>query len=213
MSILVDQDRKGIVSAIHLSSDDIDEFTRDYHSLRDSLGDDDDDDEEDVALETLALERLTHLAQSWMQTVLGLDNFYSGSNPLEVVRDICTMLSIGLVSFSGSHVCRFDINLWEEEVEEISTEFHSFIFQPRKLACLDDFIGGPAWILRGRYWEEEQEPQGAKLSLTVQDVQELWGPVSLLGGTADEAPVIRTERGFIVPLPRGQQTKSSTPLC
>jgi hypothetical protein len=52
----------------------------------------------------------------------------------------------------------------------------------------------------------EQEVQtGLKVSLTVQDLQELWGPVWLVGGTADEGPIIRTERGFIAPLPREEQ--------
>jgi hypothetical protein len=36
--------------------------------------------------------------------------------------------------------------------EEIPIGFHGYAFKPRKLACLEDFIGGPAWVLsKDRY--------------------------------------------------------------
>lgn len=41
---------------------------------------------------------------------------------------------------------------------------------------------------------------GLKVSLTVQDLQELWGPVWLVVGTSDRSPIIRTERRFIIPI-------------
>ncbi|KAJ5407754.1 hypothetical protein N7509_001637 [Penicillium cosmopolitanum] len=112
------------------------------------------------------------------------------------------ILPLALVSFSGSHVCRFDINLWDEHHDEIPVGL-DFSFQSQELACLKDFIGGPAWVL-GKMGEQEVQT-GLKVSLTVQDLQELWGPVWLVGGTADEGPIIRTERGFIAPLPREEQ--------
>ncbi|KAJ5974529.1 hypothetical protein N7481_011739 [Penicillium waksmanii] len=112
------------------------------------------------------------------------------------------LLPLALVSFSGSHVCRFDINLWSEHHDEIPVGL-DFSFQSQELACLKDFIGGPAWVL-GKAGEQEVQT-GLKVSLTVQDLQELWGPVWLVGGTADEGPIIRTERGFITPLPRDEQ--------
>ncbi|KAJ6071819.1 hypothetical protein N7499_009833 [Penicillium canescens] len=136
----------------------------------------------------------------------------SSSNLEGLVRGLCIVLSIGLLSFTDSHVYRFDLKVWNKEMEEIAVGLDEYSFQPRKLACLDDFVGGPAWILGQGTKKEQQQQEGMKLSITIQDLQELWGPVSLLGGTADEAPVIRTERGFIVALPREQQTSSYTPL-
>ncbi|RMJ28580.1 hypothetical protein PHISP_00540 [Aspergillus sp. HF37] len=82
-----------------------------------------------------------------------------------------------------------------------------YSFKPRELACLTDFIGGPAWVL-GRT-ETQTEKRRLKVSLIVQDLQELWGPVWIVGGTADEGRVIRTERGYIIPLPREEQSDAS----
>ncbi|KAJ5889903.1 hypothetical protein N7504_010713 [Penicillium tannophilum] len=116
---------------------------------------------------------------------------------------LATTLLVGVVSFSGSHVCSFDVNLWSGSVSEIPVGF-GFSFRRRDLACLKDFVGGPAWVLgRSRAKSEEVE---MKVSLTVQDLQELWGPVWLVGGTRENGSIIRTERGFVVPLPRPQQS-------
>ncbi|KAJ5920587.1 hypothetical protein N7516_011445 [Penicillium verrucosum] len=116
---------------------------------------------------------------------------------------LATALLVGVVSFSGSHVCSFDVNLWRKSVSEIPVGF-GFFFRRRDLACLKDFVGGPAWVL-GRS-REKSEGIRMKVSLTVQDLQELWGPVWLVGGTRENGPIIRTERGFVVPLPRHQQS-------
>ncbi|OQE00630.1 hypothetical protein PENVUL_c048G07399 [Penicillium vulpinum] len=116
---------------------------------------------------------------------------------------LATALLVGLVSFSGSHVCSFDVNLWRRSVIEIPVGFE-FSFRRRDLACLRDFVGGPAWVL-GRQ-SVKSNGTGVKVSLTVQDLQELWGPVWLVGGTRENGPIIRTERGFVVPLPPDQQS-------
>jgi len=188
MSILIeDEDRDGVAKAFHVSLDDIDSLIQ-------------------TILDTLDEELLKASTKRWMQKVLNIeDRALSSYDLVGVLRSLCGILSIGLVSFSGSHVCRFDANLWGKEVENITVGLEGYTFKPRKLACLDNFIGGPAWILG----KAATPSKGVKISLTLQDLEELWGPVSLVGGTADEAPVIRTERGFIVPLPREQQSSSS----
>ncbi|KAJ5509781.1 hypothetical protein N7527_011924 [Penicillium freii] len=186
ISILIeDQDRDGIANGFQISFNQINAL------LQNILG-------------TLEEDALNKLTKEWMQTLLNIQQDFSDFNLVETLRSLCTILSIAIVSFSGSHVCRFDDNLWGQEMEEIPVGFDGYAFKPRKLACLDDFIGGPAWIL-GKAFSPSEE---MKISFTVQDLQELWGPVSLVGGTADEAPVIQTERGFIVPLPQQQQSSS-----
>lgn len=117
---------------------------------------------------------------------------------LPSLRFLCKVLSVGLISFAGSHVCRFDINLRDESVETIPVRF-GLKFTLRKLACLDEFIGGLAWIL-GKHDSTASPETGIKVSLTVQDFKQLWGPIWLLGGTPFEAPAIKTEMGFINPL-------------
>ncbi|KAJ5823845.1 hypothetical protein N7447_006185 [Penicillium robsamsonii] len=148
-------------------------------------------------------ELLKRAIQRWMQKVLNVeDKALSDCDSVGILRFLCGILSIGLVSFSGSHVCRFDMNLWNENMEKIPVGFDGYAFRPQKLACLDDFVGGPAWVLG----KTSAQSDGMKICFTVQDLQELWGPVSLVGGTADEGPVIQTERGFIIPLPQDRQT-------
>ena len=229
MSLLVeDQDQNEIASAFHISLDQIDFFISRLQSYMDSLDE----------------QAIMKLTKKWIQQILNVqDGAFADVDLMGSVRILCQVLSIGLVSFSGSHVCRFDDNLWDQQMEEIPIGFHGYAFKPRKLACLEDFIGGPAWVLsKDRYpaetlehprrpnggygpppqgretlqetqkepygeppmaWKplQEQSQLGMKVSFTVQDLQELWGPVSLVGGTGDEGPVIRTERGFIVPVP------------
>lgn len=80
-----------------------------------------------------------------------------------------------------------------------------YSFRPRRLACLEDFIGGPIWVLGESQETSESHQERLKLSLTVNDLQELWGPVWFVGGKEDEGPIIRTARGYIVPLPRSEQ--------
>ncbi|KAJ6072353.1 hypothetical protein N7467_010438 [Penicillium canescens] len=189
MSILIeDQDRDGIASAVHVSLSQVGTLLQ---TFVDPFKDD-------------ASKRFT---KNWIQMLLNVeDKALSDFDSVEILRFLCTILSIGIVSFSGSHVCRFDDNLWDQEMEEIAVGFDGYAFKPRNLACLDDFIGGPAWILG----KASAPSEGMKISFTVQDLQELWGPVSLVGDTTDEAPVIQTERGFIIPLPRERQSSLST---
>ena len=59
---------------------------------------------------------------------------------------LATTLLVGLLSFSMSHVRPFDANVWHSPVSENSVGF-GFFFRRRDLACLKDFIGGPAWVL------------------------------------------------------------------
>lgn len=77
-------------------------------------------------------------------------------------------LPLGLVSFSGSHVCRFDINPWGVAMERIRVD-HEYSFSHRQQACLKDFVGGPVWVLGKN--EPQSEQAGFKVSLRVQDLQ------------------------------------------
>lgn len=184
---------------------------------------------------------LNQRAKDWIQSILGSNEADTlDLDLLDSLRILCSILSIGLVAFSGSHVCRFDVTNWGQQMEQIPIGLDQYAFRARKLACLDDFIGGPAWVL-GKTEDQQTAPKntgeketsesaspgdgsklqqtrqdsndesrvhpGMKVSLSVQDFDELWGPISLVGGSPDSELSIRTERGFIVPLPRDQQSE------
>ncbi|KAL2818746.1 hypothetical protein BDW59DRAFT_165405 [Aspergillus cavernicola] len=83
-----------------------------------------------------------------------------------------------------------------------------YSFARQQLACLDAFVGGPVWVLGPT--RRPLNVSGLMVSLTLRDLQQLWGPVWLVGGTEDAAPAIRTERGFIIPVSRNKQ-KTSQP--
>jgi len=101
---------------------------------------------------------------------------------------------LGLVSYSGSHVNRFDLTAYSKPV----IAFHltgDFTFRQRRLACLEEFIGGPAWIL-------ERFPKDCEsywVSISTDDFADLWGPLSLAEENDGPGSIkcIYTERGVI----------------
>ncbi|KAJ5634279.1 hypothetical protein N7528_002121 [Penicillium herquei] len=125
------------------------------------------------------------------------------TSPVALAKMLCAITTIGLLSFSGSHVCRFDESVWGQEIDEIHVGA-GLSFRRRELACLRNFIGGPIWVL-GKSEQSMQPAHRLKISLLVQDLQDLWGPAWLVGRTPEEGKVIRTERGYIVPVPKDQQ--------
>jgi hypothetical protein len=241
MSFLVeDKDQSAIACACHISLDQV-------KTLSDQL---------QGIMEPPYEQQIMELTRTWTQKILNTQHRAFADDWMVSLRVLCMILSIGLLAFSGSHVCRFDVTLWNREMEKICIGSYDYAFRPRKLACLDDFIGGPAWVLSKAHTPAEMNDQphqenrsdgssmqesmkvayktqettddktsmlrnkhhrqrepGMKISCTVQDLEILWGPVWLVGGTRDEAPVIRTERGFIVPVSRQPQASEHGIEC
>lgn len=191
-SILVrDQSRSNVANAVRISIHDIDDALNRMSPLAIAAG----------------ISQFTSIFE-WpmLHDLFGDPSSDSNWDQLEYLQFLTNALSVGLVAFSGSHVCRFDENLWGEELSEINVgQGHSFAL--RDLACLKEFVGGPAWILETD--RDVSQMEGLKVSLTVKDLQELWGPVWLMGGGEDEGVFIRTETGYIIPLPRQEQTDQS----
>ncbi|KAL4922952.1 uncharacterized protein BDV17DRAFT_38524 [Aspergillus undulatus] len=119
------------------------------------------------------------------------------------LNSICRALPLGIVSFAGSHTCAFDVNSWGQEINDISVGF-GYNFSRRQLACLNEFIGGPVWVLSSA--KRMTDSPGMMVCLTVKEFQQLWGPVWIVGGTETMASMIRTERGYIIPVSRDKQT-------
>ncbi|KAF9893461.1 hypothetical protein FE257_010773 [Aspergillus nanangensis] len=181
--------RPGVAEAIHIPL--LDMFPT--HGTRINASDDDN---------VSSFWRLPGL--SWLEETLSTHDNTSRLNFL------CAMLSIGLVSFSGSHVCRFDIDITGNPVEVIPVGL-GYSYNIRKLACLDSFIGGPVRVLGKN--EPSDRQRALKVALTVEDLQELWGPIWLLGGSsAGEGRIIRTERGYIIPVWRHEQRRANSEI-
>ncbi|RJE19808.1 ZnF_C2H2 [Aspergillus sclerotialis] len=185
MNILVEYTfQPDIATTVHISSDQI-------KSLIDSF----------CGNDPVATSRIFLLADR----LRGVDDFKESRDLESELSFICSVLCIGLLSFSGSHVCRFDIKI-AQPTENISVGL-GYSFRLRKLACLSDFVGGPAWVLCRS--ESQPSEHDMKVSLTVQDFQELWGPVWMLGDSPDEGPVLRTERGYVVPLSKQGENRTN----
>jgi len=120
---------------------------------------------------------------------------------------IWNVLALGLISFSGSHVCRFDQTVWSLSMKEFDVGY-GYKFALRDLACMDELIGGPAWVLV-RASENTKVPR-LQVSLTLKQFAELWGPAWFINLDIDgsnPATLVRTERGYIVPLPNANSKK------
>lgn len=103
-----------------------------------------------------------------------------------LLGQVSKALGLGLISFSVSHANRFDLEILNEEREvfDIGPGLH---FSLRKLACLDEFIGGPVWVLSRNGSTSE-----LKLSIDVEHFDVLWGPVWFL-----EDGSIMVQKGYI----------------
>ncbi|KAL4942536.1 hypothetical protein BDV06DRAFT_211741 [Aspergillus oleicola] len=187
MTILVkDFFRPDVAKAVHISLDEIDSVLTSLPSMTEDHGL---PLTEDAQSSILRLIRRLDIEPTLEEAPLVLADWQAYLHFLFMV--LCT----GLVSFAGSHVCRFDINIWKQPMQEISVGF-GYTFSLRQLACLDKFIGGPAWIL-GKS-EPQLEQRAIKISLEVGDFQELWGPIWLLGGYPEKEPILLSSTSRIL---------------
>ena len=104
-----------------------------------------------------------------------------------IIKSISKALALGLISFNMSHVGPFDVEFLGREVGAFDIGPQTS-FRRRNFACLKDFISGPSWVLGSA-----TSAAKLKLSIDVDDLNFLWGPIWLLDSS------IRTRKGgFIV---------------
>jgi len=88
----------------------------------------------------------------------------------------CSLLlpvpSLGLISYSGSHVCTMDKSTFHTSIDCFHIH-HEFFLQRRKLACSNEFVGGPACI----FGRKDSGSTEYLLSITVEEFAYLWGPL------------------------------------
>lgn len=113
-----------------------------------------------------------------------------------------SVLRLGLISYSGSHVCEFDRSVFGLNMRNQPIQVSDNIFIRRtSLACLQSFVGGPIWLF-GRH---DLTGGGAayRVSIDINTLTDLWGPASgvPLEDRPNEFHEIFTERGILRRVP------------
>jgi hypothetical protein len=118
----------------------------------------------------------------------------------EQIKRFVTLLAFATASYAGSH-CH---SLFERSPEPGGAGMgicHGISIRSRRFACLDQYIGGPVWVLGS---SDYREGSGKLLSITTEQFDDLWGPVTGLvesyssdthGHTRTIA--LQTEGGFL----------------
>lgn len=86
-----------------------------------------------------------------------------------------------------SHANRFDRDISNKTIQKFKIG-SGLNFSLRQLSSLQDYLGGPVWIMG-----KNQSAQMG-LSINAEDFTVLWGPVWIYGS------FIQTERGYLVPV-------------
>ena len=182
--IVADVDRCGVVKAVPITSEVLVQLAR---LTKEATS------ERELSLEHLELVSEQTLAY------LGFHLPEASSSRLQSTVELLLILSLGLVSYSGSHVsdfhgskspvCRFDI---------ASSQYlpRRIVLGQERLACLDGFVGGPIWVFRLKQ-ESSPHKETQALSTSLHDLADLWGPAWMVGDSPELIKHVIIERGII----------------
>ncbi|KAK3641603.1 hypothetical protein LTR56_011204 [Elasticomyces elasticus] len=120
---------------------------------------------------------------------------WSSRDEIARTRAAIRLRALAAVSYAGSHCRDFRQAVWtqfEQEAADKQTQY--FVYEHRRLACLEEDIGGPVWMVAcatGGF----QVPQA--ISLTLLDYADLWGPLSVARSSDDTEALtaIHSKRG------------------
>ena len=154
------------------------------------------------ASQSKALE-LQRLADNMLyQLVAIVESSWSGSKGRlrPSILLLSALLSLALVSYTGSHCSDLGQRIWDAQLnsinfENIITPYRGgFCFKQRRLACLEGFIGGPVWV-----FGSSKTMQPARLSITAEQFSNLWGPLYAVPSRDNPAELIalHTEGGVL----------------
>ena len=128
-------------------------------------------------------------------------------------RMLALVLDLALVSYVGSHGCRFDLEYIDQECQDIKVqspleEVFSFDFHLRQLACLKGFLDNRMiWTLQ--IYKQDHQQYGAErrtvtkpLSILTRmsDFADIWGPISTVRvreGATDKIKQYNVSKGVI----------------
>jgi hypothetical protein len=148
--------------------------------------------------------------------------------PLSSVRDICPRawdcavqsLQLGILSYAGAHIQRFDLELIGSEVTSFqlpikityeNETLHEISSAPtqstiklrrRQFQCLDKLLGGyQPWVFHQDIYGEESDP--LHLSTCIRPLTDLWGPCWGILGECGSIQRYDIGNGSIVPCSEG----------
>ena len=150
----------------------------------------------------------------------------SQSGKVGMWRKAVLILDIGIISYCGAHLERFDESHLNEDLNfaKITPAWtyvvdgtEGIMLRRRSLSCLGEFLGSHrVWMFQSNLsWEDDQP---LYLSTTIEEFADIWGPVWAAKETEDSNTVIKysTGSGSIFPWPRGDsnpQTNDNEILC
>ncbi|KAK5719519.1 hypothetical protein LTR15_008043 [Elasticomyces elasticus] len=137
-----------------------------------------------------SLKAITHM--------FGLGLHCLGRDNVQIARAAIRLCALAAVSYAGSHCCDFRQVVWPQSMPQglAANGTQYFRYESRRLACLEEDIGGPVWMVTCGV-DETHLPQA--LSLTLHDYADLWGPLSVVRSpdNGEKLTAIHSERGMV----------------
>lgn len=135
---------------------------------------------------------------------LGFPSKIAKHEGLQRTTKLFLLLSLGLVSYAGSHASNFHTcyfgtsNPCTFDIAQCGDIDGGISLRQEKLACLDKFVGGPIWVFRPTVDRLVGELTQT-LSTSLRDLADLWGPawVAECDEQSDLIHHVTVERGII----------------
>ncbi|KAK5696191.1 hypothetical protein LTR97_008611 [Elasticomyces elasticus] len=130
--------------------------------------------------------------------LFGVGSYCLGRDDLQLTRAAIRLCALTAVSYATSHCCDFRQAVWPHFGLQVlaDKEVRYFVYEQRRLACLEEDIGGPVWMAASGT-NATDVPHAISLSLL--DYADLWGPLTVLRSSDDSQVLtaIHSERGMV----------------
>ena len=136
-----------------------------------------------------------------MLTIGGMPSFGGSFNEqleafIKHFKLLCSVLKLGLLSYSGSHTCAFDETIFNQHAAGFKFG-DCYTLRRKPLKCLREFINGPVWVFE----KVDATNEEYFISVTLGQFADLWGPVFAISAIQEPQSfsMVHTERGVIHP--------------
>lgn len=118
-------------------------------------------------------------------------------------RKACLILDIGIISYCGAHIERFDHQFLGEDLDlakitaawtYVTDGSEGIMLRRRSLRCLDGFLSShKVWVLQSQLLWEDNAP--LYLSTTIEEFSDIWGPVWAIKKTEGSNTILKYDAG------------------